>query len=394
MLAEGCIIVLFVGTDVEAEGGLGNLVEADGAIANEVVRAFRWHHVAAINMNSHAPECVVMQASADFKPVVQGGVVVVDLPPISLTCSLQGMTSWQVCCDLDGALRWRVAFFEIMETSAMVIDFCPNAVSVRLCGGPQTGMLHEIWTPARDPRCGKPDAGIPPAKMVAPHASWGELATGISQHVVEEAANDDVLLSDDDQVGHGEPSHEGDDASAKSDCGSSEGGGGSDEGVDVAGNDDEALGDDGGEAGADPPLMDVDAGGSGHAGGSCNRDGVVPGEVVKLDVANYGSIVWYRSSGDFYAYCKRPGHERCRKNKTSHKGSKPGQGRPLGFLGAWLLSASLYTDRDLHFHDFVCDFEMRRESRDMLKDCPGYAVLAAQERPAEDDEGSEPDECG
>ena len=53
-----------------------------------------------------------------------------------------------------------------------------------------------------------------------------------------------------------------------------------------------------------------------------------------------GTLTWYKYSGEMVAMCKLPGHKcgsGCRKHRvTSERESRPAQGRPIGYLAAWL----------------------------------------------------------
>jgi hypothetical protein len=112
-----------------------------------------------------------------------------------------------------------------------------------------------------------------------------------------------------------------------------------------------------------------------------------------------GRIAFY-ASGDFYALCNDPMHtmdhfgghtNHCNRARTSRPGRARHQGRPLGFLMAWLVHAVEFVESYEH-KPFKPSFAQRRAARTALRLIPGSLALFHHERGKRDDEvDSEPD---
>ena len=107
-----------------------------------------------------------------------------------------------------------------------------------------------------------------------------------------------------------------------------------------------------------------------------------PGEItVRLNEDPNGpTLVWYKLSRTFYAYCKGYGHGPCRCNRKSRPGRRKAQGRPLGFLYWWVMQGHRHDCQMAHLHDCAPSRAQRREFRDRLKLIPGTAILFRRER--------------
>ena len=91
------------------------------------------------------------------------------------------------------------------------------------------------------------------------------------------------------------------------------------------------------------------------------------------------------------AYCAVHG-EACRRTRAAYAGPKPGQGRPLGYLAAWLLHAAEYTAVEHSDRRLVLSRERRVAARHALHDIPNSAKLFEKERgPPHPGEDGEPD---
>lgn len=127
-------------------------------------------------------------------------------------------------------------------------------------------------------------------------------------------------------------------------------------------------------------------------GGPC-RHGTQDGEVDAMHIGP-GSLTWYSKKNTFYAYCddaRHGGRGKCRLNRTAASGNRRGQGRPLGFLAAWLLDHEAHADRLEHVAARPSR-EARVSARDFLKQLPEGSRFLAYERPERpDDGGSEPE---
>ena len=127
----------------------------------------------------------------------------------------------------------------------------------------------------------------------------------------------------------------------------------------------------------------------------------------KLKVPGYGWIAAYDSDkgGFFVATCKCELHRDirvCSIQRSREKGRKRGQGRPLGYMMAWLLQAGLPADhpdavasRDEHVHGksgkFNPGFATRGEARTALMRFRDAPALAALEYGGLLEDGAEPD---
>lgn len=116
--------------------------------------------------------------------------------------------------------------------------------------------------------------------------------------------------------------------------------------------------------------------------------------VPTLDGAGEGKIK-YTNIGDrqeFYAICPmKECHGKCILTRTAKAGPKPGQGRPLGFLAAWLrlCSEGQHPTRTQHLK-FRPTYEERLAARRSLADQPAAPFFFEKERAQADDEGLEP----
>lgn len=130
------------------------------------------------------------------------------------------------------------------------------------------------------------------------------------------------------------------------------------------------------------------------------RGPVVRGSAIaSILIPGCGRIAYY-ASGEFYAYCDDPIHTmdaeggnstRCIRSRVGRPGRVRHQGRPLGFLVAWLQGCALFADADDH-KGFKPSFADRRAARNAFKEIPGAEPLLGSERPRRDDEAdSEPD---
>ena len=94
---------------------------------------------------------------------------------------------------------------------------------------------------------------------------------------------------------------------------------------------------------------------------------------------------------EVYATCRAPGHGSCIKTKTAKPGPKIGQGRPLGYLAAWLKAGPSFVGSKADHMKYIPSFDERRAARRGVAHIPGVRTLFEAERVPEGDEGSEPD---
>ena len=106
-----------------------------------------------------------------------------------------------------------------------------------------------------------------------------------------------------------------------------------------------------------------------------------------------GSITWYRYSSDFVVVCRMHAGQ-CRKHKSSRAyARRPAQGRPLGWMAAWLeLHAEHPTAEE---HKLCCHptLDQRQSARARLAALPSSVGLLSKERDLREGEGDEPIEC-
>lgn len=108
-----------------------------------------------------------------------------------------------------------------------------------------------------------------------------------------------------------------------------------------------------------------------------------------------GKINFYRG-GDFYAICSECDHgKRCRKVRTAkYSKTKRGQGRPLGYLCAWLARGDEHSCAIEHkLLVGKIPYADREYFRALLHSVPGAQELFEYERKKLDDEFEEPEEC-
>ena len=106
---------------------------------------------------------------------------------------------------------------------------------------------------------------------------------------------------------------------------------------------------------------------------------------VRLEVPG-GVLVFYPKDGRFTAECGNPLHGRCVATRFNRPRSRM-QGRPCGFLAAWLAGGALAEDRRAHWVPMIADVEadlaMRQEHRRLLLAMDGGDALLRRERNSE-----------
>ena len=150
-----------------------------------------------------------------------------------------------------------------------------------------------------------------------------------------------------------------------------------------------------------PPLRLAHAHGLAPAHGGDGDDPPWPAYLDIRVALPGGTITWYyvgSRSGDLVAACTQAHHKcaaGCRKHRVRHgNGRRAEQGRPLGYLAAWLhrgLSEDCLTGA-LHKVE-VPSLAERRLARAALRATREGRALLAKERPTREDEESEPEIC-
>lgn len=118
-------------------------------------------------------------------------------------------------------------------------------------------------------------------------------------------------------------------------------------------------------------------------------------------IPGVGSITYYADRGDFQTTCFCRGHVgHCAKTRTARpRATKPQQGRPLGYLVAWLLESEQHPTTRAHVdwdprHGVGPTREARLVARALARaQYPDFSTLEECERPPRDGEEEEPEEC-
>ena len=95
----------------------------------------------------------------------------------------------------------------------------------------------------------------------------------------------------------------------------------------------------------------------------------------------------------FYAVCPWDvAHGKCRRSRTADKTSKKAQGRPLGYLAAWLMASGEYANNQAH-GDFKPTHDERRVARATLAGQRHADTFFKFERSPRTSEDEEPEGC-
>ena len=94
----------------------------------------------------------------------------------------------------------------------------------------------------------------------------------------------------------------------------------------------------------------------------------------------------YPNSNNMVAFCRMHTAD-CRKRRTLKPSStNSSQGRPIGYLTAWLLDCRNHDSSISHKTHFTPSYEERLEGRRVFQSTPGSAEFAMLERPQGDGE--------
>jgi hypothetical protein len=110
-----------------------------------------------------------------------------------------------------------------------------------------------------------------------------------------------------------------------------------------------------------------------------------------------GYIRWSGFGDSFYIPCKVESHNRHKQCSVSRKytpfptpSRRQWQGRPLGFLAAWMIKADMYTSQPMHVSLCKPSYEERCNARAALMLEPAAQEFLNLERPKHGGEGDEP----
>jgi hypothetical protein len=107
----------------------------------------------------------------------------------------------------------------------------------------------------------------------------------------------------------------------------------------------------------------------------------------------FGEIRYFPLSRRFCAFCENPARGRCRINKRGYEGANSAQGRPLGFLMAWLQDCGQKNHQEHLRLTINISRARRQQGRAALHGVLGSEALFAQERARRNGEPEEPLEC-
>ena len=183
---------------------------------------------------------------------------------------------------------------------------------------------------------------------------------------------------------------------------------------DIAGADD-GVGGAAAAAAAGPPVPDAapvpgggGAGGSGGKGVGGKGAGKAPAQVwpgvdIHVEDGTYlGQLKFGEEDQVPSAHCRwcgggaggEPLHGLCRINRTVRAGKNVHQGRPIGFLIAWLRLAVIHEDRQSHFDDRkgndAISLGDRLAARAWTQNEPALGFFLGKEREQRPEEGVEP----
>ena len=116
---------------------------------------------------------------------------------------------------------------------------------------------------------------------------------------------------------------------------------------------------------------------------------LLDGQIIRADL-DVGRVTAYRTTCVMVAECNLPGHGKCHLTRKMLGGPRPGQGRPLGLLLAWLHDPSTHFDSRAGQAWGRPSFEERMACRIAFAAAPGADAVLACEREPNPDEGDEP----
>ena len=303
---------------------------------------------------------------------------ILDLGAMSLFCTL-----WRFVQDLDMNMWWAVQPYILLERRRPLDCFDPSHASAKPLGGCVT-----FWNPNKKAGRGRHareielalavasvgDAPDPEVEAVDPgdpindEKEVNEDEDELLEHAFGELDIDVPLQGDDTPVAEPdyEPPFDEDDGD---------------------GNGDDGIGDLGGSAASGgasssgvPPPPAPEASRPRHYGG--RRAGEV--SVVLL---GYGKITYYSNGNYFEAVCGQKHHARCVAKRMAASNVRiPWQGRPCGFLAAWLVMGASITLKAEHAKHKPTQDERLLARVMFFAENPEFEALTTYERPQRDDE--------
>ena len=119
------------------------------------------------------------------------------------------------------------------------------------------------------------------------------------------------------------------------------------------------------------------------------------GTEVKIQVHDYGELVYYPKQNRIDAFCRNPTHmeSACRRSRTlkaSDSVNREGQGRPLGLLVAWLRKGTSCESQHFHTRHCIVSFAERKAAREWFSQLAGSESFTSVERARREGESEEP----
>jgi hypothetical protein len=113
------------------------------------------------------------------------------------------------------------------------------------------------------------------------------------------------------------------------------------------------------------------------------------------DVVAEECIKYNPARDEFYAVCKDLRHGRCVATRSAHGGRRAAQGRPLGFLAAWVVKGDSCSDRAQHMTLQPSQADRLAARSDLAQPLQEglLADFLAKERARREDEAEEPEAC-
>ena len=140
---------------------------------------------------------------------------------------------------------------------------------------------------------------------------------------------------------------------------------------------------------AAPPGPSVDDGAVRRPRAAGVRD---YGNRIAIEVPGCGEIHYYRSTGQFVAFCRHRKDRHasdCRKSAVGHL-AKRGSGRPLGLLTAWLQRADEFEHKMGHVHLCIPTLAQRQSGRNLFASLEGSEEFLNSEKERADGAPAEP----
>ena len=111
-----------------------------------------------------------------------------------------------------------------------------------------------------------------------------------------------------------------------------------------------------------------------------------------IKIWDYGELRYNSNTQTFRAFCSCANHvQPCSKQRKLLSGPRPGQGRPVGYLVAWLRDQNKHPDKDSHVWSSVVatNFDVRAKARRDFSALPGAQWWLNKERAQTADEPHE-----